>query len=787
MVMQQVEPGAPVPEAVGRHVLLRSAQDPVRERAFLTRLPELPGRQFVLLARDVARRVDPPTIYGAMRAAARNAGYAGDLREIWLGVEGLAVRPDLIAALARESGLDVVGPIGRLAFASGSAVFASGDGGARGWWRSAGGAAPVPDGWRFPPRVWEDGMPASSLTGPEATVSAVMAGVSVRDGGAPPAGPGDLAFHVVGDQDAVRVVVDDPCPTPEAVARLLTQLPGKRAPVVVALTPTASEPGWLDALRAAAGRAPTVAPAPTLVAADGTVREVVLGASRQELFDPFPIKLRLLAGGHETVAIAPPPPGWVVAGSTAYAAEDPAADGVRAHVVANGLVMSRLPALLLGPARRFDPSGWTLEIGQAGEPVDRALVRAANDLLAGLTPPTRSSARVLMTGVPPAEADPPQAPGPTSAPTPTPVAAPQPVPPPTPTTAAAPVPAPPPPARSLPPLPSPIATSSSGPGAIAEPDRSLLPRVEHLAPDPAPAPVAPVTEERIPATALVVIDRDSTVAEQARFAAAAGEAFTEAIAVVNAAMATWPALRRDGNAGAKADLAAVCLYLGGHAGTRAGDVEDAVRRGTEGVVDGHLGCLVSGLRRLPVHRRPVLRQGVDEVGAEQGTPGRLLGDPGFLTASTDLAVTVADARYDVLIMPATARRAAELVGGEAVAEVVFPAGSRYRTLGMRTHDDDLRADAAPRTALLLRELAPDEEPTVAEELDARDRAALSRLERALAGRRRAAVHVVDEPAVVARLTRRMAVVVPDEVAARPRTGVPDRARSGGPAAVDAGR
>jgi hypothetical protein len=777
MAMQQLESGVPVPEAVGRHVLLRGDQDPVRERGFLTRLPELPGRQFVLLARDVARRVDPRTIYGALRSVARVAGHAGDLTEIWLGVEGLAVRPDLIAALARESGLDVLGPIGRLAFASGSTVFASGDGGARGWWRSAGGAAAMPDGWRFPPRAWEDGMPASSLTGPDATVSAVMAGVAVRAGGAPPVGPGDLAFHVVGDQDTVRVVVDDPCPAPEAVARLLTHLPGKRAPVVVALTPTAIEAGWLDALRAAAGRAPTVAPAPSLVAADGTVRAVVLDAARQEVFDPFPTRLRLFAGSQEAVAIAPPPPGWVVAGPTTYAREAPAADGVRAHVVASGLVVSRWPALRPGSARRFDPAGWTLEIGQSGEPVDPALVQAANDLLAGLTAPTRGSARVLMTGVPRAEADEPQAPPSVPASVSPEAASPVPSPP-----SAAPLPRP---SSAMPSLPSPIPTSTNGPGAIAEPDRSAL-RAVPAAPQPVAEPVAPISDVRVPDTALVVIDRDSSPAEQTRFATAAAEGFTEAIAVVNAAMATWPALRHDGSAGAKADLAAVCLYLGDRAGTRAADVDDAVRRGHEGMVDGHLGCLVSGLRRLPVHRRPVLRQGIEEVGAEQGTPGRLLGEPGFLTASTDLGVTVADARYDVLIMPATARRTAELVGGEAVAEVVFPAGSRYRTLGMRTRDDD-PADALPRTALLLRELAPDEEPHTAEELDARDRAALSRLERALVGRRRAAVHVVDEPTLVARLTRRMAVVAPDEAAARPRTTGPDRGRSGGPVAADAGR
>jgi hypothetical protein len=740
----------PVPETVGRHVVLRGAQEPVRERAFLARLPELPGRQFVLLARDAARRIAPSTVFDALRRVARDIGGSSpDVAELWLGVEGLAVRPDLLALLARESGIDVLAPIGRLAFASGCAVFASGDGGDRGWWRSAGGATPAPDGWRFPPRAWEDGMPAGVLTSPVATVSPVMAGVVVREGDTPPVGSGDLAFHVVGDHDAVRVVVDEPCPAPETVARLLADLPGEHPPIVVALARRAAAAPWLDALQAASGDAPLVAPAPSLVTADGAVRAVVLDDEQRELFDPFPATLRLLAGGQEVVTAAPPPPGWVTAGPAEYARDAPA-DGVRAHVVASGLVVTRWPPPPPGPERRFDPAGWTLEIGRPGELVDAALAQAATDLLDGLVPSRRSTVRVVTSGRPSAGADEGARPAPE------------------------------PPLPPLPPSPSPVVTSTAGPVAVIEPGSP--PMAEPAASEPESETPVRATEDRVPDTALQVVDRDSTAAERTRFAAASGEEFTEALAAVNAAMATWPALRGGDNGEAKADLAAVCLYLGGRAGTRAAAVDDAVRQGREGVVDGHLPCLVGGLRRLPVHRRPVLRQGVEEVGPEQGTPGRLLAEPGFLTASTDLDVTVADARYDVLIMPATARRTAELVGGGSVAEAVFPAGSRYRTLGMSSRDD-LPADGAPRVALLLRELSPDEEPNPAEELDARDRAALSRLERALAGRRRAAVRVVSEPAAVARLTRRIAVVAPDEVAARPRVA----GSSGEPVAADAGR
>ena len=433
---------------------------------------------------------------------------------------------------------------------------------------------------------------------------------------------------------------------------------------------------------------------------------------------------------------------------------------MRVHVVASGLVVSRRPAPPLGLERRFDHTSWTFEIGRPGEPVDPALVGAANDFLEGVAPQTRRTARVLTPGRPAATAD--ESGGPRSDP----------------------VPVRPP---SLPPSPSPVLTSTTGPAPVAEPVRPV-PTAAPAAPELIPDAVPPA-DERIPETALRVTERGSTAAEQARFAAASGEEFTEALAAVNAAMATWPALRGDDRGSAKADLAAVWLYLSGRAGTRAAVVDDAVRQGREGAVAGHLPCMVSGLRRLPVHRRPVLRQGSEEVGSEQGTPGRLLGEPSFLTASTDLDVTVANARYDVLIMPATARRTAELASGAAVAEAVFPAGSRYRTLGLRTRDD-LPTDGeptAPRVALLLRELSPDEEPNTAEELDARDRAALSRLERALARRRRAALRVLEEPAAVARLTRRIALITPDEAAARPHVTGPEPERSCAAVVADAGR
>lgn len=249
----------------------------------------------------------------------------------------------------------------------------------------------------------------------------------------------------------------------------------------------------------------------------------------------------------------------------------------------------------------------------------------------------------------------------------------------------------------------------------------------------------------------------STTSEQTRFTAAAGEAFTEALASVNAALATWPSLRQDSSAGLKADLVAVCLYL---SRDQASQVNTAVRSGLPAPVDAHLPCLASGIRRLPTHRRAVLRQSVLADATEYSTaPGTLLTEPGFLAASMDLDITVPGAELDVLIWPASARRTAELMSDRPVNEAVFVAGARFKALAVRTaeSDDDREDDegpAAPRMAALYRELAPSEQHS-GTELDEHDQAVLAKLERILARRQKGTLRLVDDPSLVDRLTTSM--------------------------------
>ncbi|WP_410611348.1 hypothetical protein [Amycolatopsis sp. lyj-109] len=291
-------------------------------------------------------------------------------------------------------------------------------------------------------------------------------------------------------------------------------------------------------------------------------------------------------------------------------------------------------------------------------------------------------------------------------------------------------------------------------GEAAEPPETAGPAVR----EPEPAVPGPV-EDGGPVVPMVLKDRASTAAEQNRFTSGAGEAFNQALATVNAALAAWPSMRQQGStSGAKADYVAVCLYLGsGEAG--GADLNDAVRAGRKGGVDGQIPCLVSGLRRLPTHRRAVLRQGrVDDSPEYGAAPGSLLVEPGFLSASMELDVTLPGADLDVLIWPATARRTSELVVSRPISETIFAAGARFKALAVRTGEasgDEEEEDGviAPRTAALFRELAPDEEVTA--ELTERDRHVLEKLDRVLARRRKAELRVVDDPGIVSRLTGSM--------------------------------
>jgi hypothetical protein len=200
----------------------------------------------------------------------------------------------------------------------------------------------------------------------------------------------------------------------------------------------------------------------------------------------------------------------------------------------------------------------------------------------------------------------------------------------------------------------------------------------------------------------------------------------------------------------------VCLYLNNG---QSSQVNEAVRAGVPAPIEAHLPCLASGIRRLPVHRKAVLRQGTSADSVEsRSKPGTLLTEPGFLAASMDLDVTVPGAEIDVLIWPTTARRTSELLAGRAADEAIFVAGARFKALALHKHepadDPDDDSPVGPRVTALYRELSPGEGPS-GPELDERDLAVLAKLERVLVHRQQRTLRLVEEPGAVGRLTTAM--------------------------------
>ncbi len=286
-----------------------------------------------------------------------------------------------------------------------------------------------------------------------------------------------------------------------------------------------------------------------------------------------------------------------------------------------------------------------------------------------------------------------------------------------------------------------------------------------LAPPGAPAPARPASRTYPDEPSMRPEDRSSTPDEQRRFAAAIGEELNKSLATVNAALAAWPALRRDDASGAKIDYVAVCLYLGRSA-SGAVRLNAALRRRQPPEIDGYLPCLVSGLRRLPLQRRPVVCQGrLDAPVHELYRVGSILSEPGFRSASVALDAAVAGADIDFMLWGRTARQVSVLVPGRAFDEAIFSAGTRFKVLAVRA--GEVPADRAgtagasgpaagdgrvrlPDQTVLLREVPPEATATP-DVLDDEDTSVLARLDRALGQRRSLVPQPIDDEDLTERL------------------------------------
>ncbi|MFG1840395.1 hypothetical protein ACGFH8_18485 [Micromonospora sp. NPDC049175] len=305
--------------------------------------------------------------------------------------------------------------------------------------------------------------------------------------------------------------------------------------------------------------------------------------------------------------------------------------------------------------------------------------------------------------------------------------------------------------------PPPVITSS-GP-YLGEPERPVVASAPTSAGEgaltpslrgaPATYPGGRAVHRYAPAVADPVEDRASTAAEQRDLAASLGPAFTDSITTVNAALAAWPALRQGISASAKTDFVAVHVFFG-RSEAGAARLNAGLRAGRAPTLPGYLPCLVSGLRRLPPYRRAMLCQGrVADQARHLYPEGGLLVEPGFRSVSgaTDLAVEGADVDY--LVWSRTARQAGALAEQQDLDEAVFLAGARFKVLAVR--EGAVAADRVgiPTTAVLLREVLPDEQSVSG--LDDADRSVLSRLERALTRRRAASPRLLTDAHTIERL------------------------------------
>lgn len=767
---------------VGPHVLIADGTEASRERGFLSGLGPS-GPPLVMLVGTAYRRSGlAAELLGLLREVM--SGPAGADGELWLAVTDIAALGARLQQVVDATGVALVAPSGAMRFSVGSGILTGPTVGGAGWVRFAPGAAPQAHGTRFPRPDWEGALPEEPTVVEGAAVEPVPAGLAVRGLPAQEEGPGDddVALRAVLDRRFVQLLVGGAgaVPSPEAVAAAARTITSDGPVLVAPLTPAALTDGFPAALGEALGTDFALGTGVALRTSSG-VETFAVEPGRETRMRPFPTVLRQrLDGGQEVLSVGLPPAGWTARGC-GYVRGD-----VVATVVPSGLVLGAGDAGP-APADPHDPAVWTLHLGHDGEPVGAELLAAARSLVDSLDDERRARHRVRLRGVwaTPEDADRAVSlgllprPAPASwdttvpdlrvesagRPMPVPAVAEPSTPGGHPTLGDAPQPpeagdgatggAAPPPADDV--VPTGPAADVGPTGSVTGNGAADGPGAEDRDPAATTGPADRAGPPELPP--LVVEDRPSTGKERERFVAAAGDQYTEALATVNAALASWPSLRTGDASGVKTDLAAVCLHLGN--GDRGGGaVNEGVRAGRRDLPEGQLACLVSGLRRLPTHRRPVLRQGqTPQPPSDHTVVGGTLAEPGFLSATGELDVTVPDAGYDVLIWPTTARRTSELVAGRPVAEVVFPAGTRFRTIGVRDAPAPQDVDGgpvAPRLALLVRELGADEGEgsggTEETRIGERDQAALTRLERALERRRRMVLRTVEDPDLVRRLT-----------------------------------
>ena len=165
----------------------------------------------------------------------------------------------------------------------------------------------------------------------------------------------------------------------------------------------------------------------------------------------------------------------------------------------------------------------------------------------------------------------------------------------------------------------------------------------------------------VPALPQFLAERRSSEQQRAAFAQRAGTDFESGLAAVRAALA---ASGDEVEPEPEADLVAARLYLGAGA-FGAVSVNRALRGAGRDEFGDHAVCLMSGLRRLPVHGGPVYRLLELDV-LDVYEPGMPVSEAGFLSASTE-PVRAAD-HAQVMLWSQDARRTCLLYTSDAADE-----------------------------------------------------------------------------------------------------------------------
>ncbi|MER7010316.1 hypothetical protein ABT324_02655 [Saccharopolyspora sp. NPDC000359] len=605
--------------------------------------------------------------------------------------------------LADGLGVEVIATNTTVAVAPPNALFSGTDRPGHGWYRFQRGRPAEWIGHRYPAPGWEQLLPRTDLAGGELSLVPIPAGLAVRrsDELMPE------ALRVPVHPGRPRLVLGHPADG-ELSSLAVAEFLRKASPQFrecVQLVPTdlqTSSARWNQRLAEQLGHAVVVSTG--MVSDDGAGGTItaVRDVSGEPTWEPPAIALRYSPDGPtEVVEVAPPPQGWLVFDALQYRQAPPPGAGVAvpggwvARVVPSGLAL-----LPIGQesgdvdAMPFEPNRMTLTV-VCTQQCEVSPMPTLRSLLDSLPLSSRERLRlVAVQSVPPdlvaeirdlarlygAEFE-----NGASASTPT-----------------------------RPPVEAPDEQETR----VVKPVSPCLEAVEPVAEKTRilPVPSGPgavlVPVPRTPAVLGGVID--CSAAERSEFAHWSGNRL-EAAEFADEVE----------SADARIDYAAVRLYLG--SGEWSGAALNSALRGSgEDVPHHYVACLAAGLRRLPSHCGVVFLRVTDRAGlAAAYSVGDVLTEPGFLSALAARPRESGEERCaEVVIWSRTARRTAAVNPPDPADEVVFPAGSRFKVLGI-----DRTIGGSGGLAVFLAELPPN--PSEASSESDSDRVLLDELRGAL--------------------------------------------------------